>query len=56
MAQYSLTSRGDVDRLILKAAALPLVRWSRDFGRGDKLGSPFEEDGPDGGEADAVFG
>lgn len=33
-----------------------MVRWSLEFGQGDKLGSPFGEDGPDGGEADAVLG
>jgi len=32
------------------------MRWSLEFGQGDKLGSPFGEDGPDGGEADAVLG
>jgi len=33
-----------------------LVRWSLDFGQVLKLGSPFGEDGPDGGQAEAVFG
>jgi len=32
------------------------VRWSLDFGQVVKLGSPFGEDGPDGGQAEAVFG
>jgi hypothetical protein len=30
-------------------------RWSLDFGQLDKLGLP-EKDGPDDGQADAVFG
>jgi len=32
------------------------LRWSPDFGQVVKLGSPFDEDGPDGGQAEAVFG
>jgi len=32
------------------------VRWSLEFGQPDKLGSPCEEDGPDDGESEAVFG
>ena len=33
-----------------------MVRWSPVFGQTDKLGSPYEEDGPDDGQAEAVFG
>ena len=32
------------------------LRWSPDFGQVVKLGSPFGEDGPDDGQAEAVFG
>jgi hypothetical protein len=32
------------------------VRWSLDFGQVVKLGSPFGEDGPYDGQAEAVFG
>ena len=32
------------------------VRWSPDFGQSVKLGSPDEKDGPDGGQAEAVWG
>jgi transposase-like protein len=31
------------------------VRWSLDFGQVVKLGSPFGEDGPYGGQTEAVF-
>lgn len=34
----------------------PRLRWSPEFGQVVKLGSPFGEDGPDGGQAEAVFG
>jgi hypothetical protein len=34
----------------------PRLRWSPVFGQTDKLGSPYEEDGPDDGQAEAVFG
>ena len=32
------------------------LRWSPDFGQVDKLGSPSWKDGPDGGQAEALFG
>jgi hypothetical protein len=32
------------------------VRWSRKIGQMLKLGSPWLEDGPDDGQAEAVFG
>jgi hypothetical protein len=32
------------------------VRWSPDFGQVFKLGSPFDEDEGDDGQAEAVFG
>jgi hypothetical protein len=31
------------------------LRWSLDFGQVVKLGSPFGEDGPYGGQTEAVF-
>jgi hypothetical protein len=39
-----------------QARLLRMLRWCLEFGQGDKLGSPFGEDQPNGGEADAVLG
>jgi len=33
-----------------------MMRWSPFFGQADKLGSPIEKDGPDDGQAEAVYG
>ena len=38
---------------VLRGASL---RWSPFFGQAVKLGSPDEKDGPDGGQAEAVWG
>ena len=35
---------------------VPEVRWPRKIGQVSKLGSPFEKDGPDDGQTEAVCG
>lgn len=37
-------------------AAQPALRWPRKTGQVSKLGSPFEKDGPDDGQTEAVCG